>query len=302
MNNFCPNGVPFWHICTSGKSQAVLFPKEEYYKFAINALAFSLATINSFHMNVRLYAFCIMSNHIHLIIEGEYDNCVLFFSDYKMRLKRAKILDDNGNSSKLFTPTVVPIESAEQLRIEIGYVHRNPLKAFGILPTFYKWSTGTVYYNPLKYNFSKVTYNSLSQRAKMNLSHTKKEIDTPETYTISDGLIDICSFCEIDKGEKYFNNANYYITFLSRSIEIDSVISKSTNGQKSDNELLALLPGLCKKHFPFSKSNMKELTPDQKTKLAKELHFNYHSGNHQISRILAIPLEQVCLWFPQKEK
>ncbi|MBR0290772.1 MAG: hypothetical protein IJQ79_01410, partial [Bacteroidales bacterium] len=58
---FDQNG-PYWHIATPGNLTEVLFTSPDEYRFGV-----SLAAICAMESGMKVYAFEIMSNHLHEI-------------------------------------------------------------------------------------------------------------------------------------------------------------------------------------------------------------------------------------------
>ena len=60
----CPQ---FWHLCTPGKSQCLIFRNKSDYVAGMNLVALSA---NKFSETVEIYAFELMSNHFHFLIKA----------------------------------------------------------------------------------------------------------------------------------------------------------------------------------------------------------------------------------------
>ena len=75
---------PFWHLYTDGRIMEDFLCTEEDFKIAMTALA--IATV--LFKKVRIITFELMSNHIHLILNGEAEDCMRLFERLKARLKR----------------------------------------------------------------------------------------------------------------------------------------------------------------------------------------------------------------------
>ena len=57
------SGQTFWHVCTPGTIQSVIFRSPEEYRFVVNAVA-----VSAHDAGVRIITFEIMSNHVHIIV------------------------------------------------------------------------------------------------------------------------------------------------------------------------------------------------------------------------------------------
>ncbi len=77
---------PFWHLHTPGEGQELIFKSEDDYKFGITSSALSLQDMKA--SGLKLYAFAIMSNHIHNLLGGSREDCVEYFNIWKARIQR----------------------------------------------------------------------------------------------------------------------------------------------------------------------------------------------------------------------
>ena len=60
---------PWWHLYTPGPSTPAMLLNDEDYRFAMNLLARCSVQFP----NVKIVAFALMSNHIHLVISGKIE-------------------------------------------------------------------------------------------------------------------------------------------------------------------------------------------------------------------------------------
>ncbi len=120
---FCENEFynlgPFWHLCTPGELQEMLFKSEEDFKFGITSMAISLHEVNSSGRSVYLYAFAVMSNHVHELLSGSYDDCMEYFRIRKMKLKRYFPSDVDLTS---FNCQLIQVETVNDFRHEVAYI------------------------------------------------------------------------------------------------------------------------------------------------------------------------------------
>lgn len=121
----------YWHICTDGLSREIIFKSEDDFIFGMNGVP-----VYSFHFDVRIMAFCLMSNHVHFITYGSGTGCKGFIRGYRKRLSCLTDMHAASVSIKL-------IDDTDYLMKAIGYVLRNPVGAGEkVLPTTYRWGSG----------------------------------------------------------------------------------------------------------------------------------------------------------------
>ena len=103
---------PFWHLCTPGTYQELLFADEEDFRIGVNSAALTKGPIT-------LYSSTVMSNHLHDIGAGPLEELLSYFDRRKSFLKR--YLKEKGRIVNLedFSCTPIPIESLKVLRNEI---------------------------------------------------------------------------------------------------------------------------------------------------------------------------------------
>ncbi len=113
-------GGPYWHLYTSGNLTEIIFRNRESFEFGMTFIALSSA-----EYKVSIITFAIMSNHIHVIIEGEEDECLRFFEKFKTRLKRYYSSQKVFVDFSKFNCSLTHIDDLKSIRNEIVYVNRN---------------------------------------------------------------------------------------------------------------------------------------------------------------------------------
>lgn len=292
---FNENG-PYWHIC-SPEDHQVMFYCDQEFKQGVTILAASASDCR-----VRIIAFELMNNHIHLILAGSENECVNLFEIYKQRLNRYLVSRGSGIFSKFFIPKVIPITDVKMLRNEISYVHRNcivpdPDKS----PFSYQWGTGYIYFNELAYLFPHTDFSSLKLKEKRELLRSR-QVDLPEFFQVFNGMISPLSFCSIDEGQMYFRNAMSYYLAMFNDYESYSKIAKrdSETSIISYDEFFYAACSICKSEFGVN--SPQKLSKEDKIKLAKRMHDDYHSNNAQLNRVLGIERAVLNEMFPMPLK
>ena len=75
---------PYWHLYTDGTRMQNIFCNKEDFKIGMWCLAASLHLCKS----VRAVTFELMGDHIHLILTGQKENCIMAFDIFISRLKQ----------------------------------------------------------------------------------------------------------------------------------------------------------------------------------------------------------------------
>ncbi len=137
----------YMHIITRGINRQLLFEEDQDYHQYLKALErYSSET------GVRVCAFCLMENHVHLLVHGESAQVTLlmkklgvYYSGYfNEKYERVGHLFQDRYISE-------PVESESYLFTVFRYILRNPEKA-GICPASeYRWSSYNLYDRPPEY-------------------------------------------------------------------------------------------------------------------------------------------------------
>lgn len=282
---------PFWHLCTPGTHQEILFASPEDYGFGVTSAAVSLDS------SVRIYAMAVMSNHLHDILAGPEEACLAYFKRRKRVLKYYSDASGRKVDWKGFECKLLPVGDVSALRTEIVYVNRNGFLACpDHTPYSYPWSTGMYYFNPVAWEGS-VPYSELPYREKRKLTHSRCQ-DLPETVRVKDGMVHIPSFVQVREGERWFKDAHQYFNLLSRSREAYGEVAKRLGDEVflTDSELFDAVCSYCR--VQFGQTRPTALSPNDKVSAAVMMKREYHASNGQIRRMLRLDASIVQELFP----
>jgi len=287
---------PFWHLYTDGRVMEDFLCTEEDFKTAMTALAVAAVLFKK----VRIITFELMSNHIHMILNGEAEDCLELFERFKARLRR--ILKTNGRiiNWDAFKADILPIETLNALRNEIIYVNRN---AFVANPQFtpfnYPWGGGCAFFQPYFNRLPASSLRELGVNKARELTHFR-EIRLIEDLKFFGDIVFIPSFCRTDIGESMFRDARSYFNSLTRNAEAFSQIAQRVKDSVflTDEEMYAAATMYAEK--TYGNRQLSLLNPEQKIQLSKELHFKYNASNQQIRRLLKLDISILNELFPQQ--
>lgn len=277
------NGGPFWHICTDGQSMEIICETEEDYKFAVTVIAIAAALTG-----VKILTFQVMSNHIHVIVEGLESMCKDFFSEIKRRLRRYRNSNGRFASFEKFEASFIPIDNLRSMRYEIAYSNRNGYLANPYCTPFsYPWGAGYLYFNPHAFVTAAAPLGDLTRDEKLKLCRSRIP-DLPAGYMVKDGLILPQSFCAIKYGESLFRDAHQYFSIVSKNYEAYSEIAKRLGDDVflTDDEMFAALSMLSKKKYGDGRVTL--LPNASKIELAKTMRSDYNASEGQIQRLLRL--------------
>ncbi len=281
---------PFYHLCTPGDSQLVLFDTDGDFRYAMNLMASSAYQEPDFNV----ITFEIMRTHLHVIGEGSFSAAHEWFSKMRRRLYRFYQSEGVVKDLKSFQASIFPIEDLSFLRNSIAYVNRN-----GYLvhpehtPFSYPWGANRFYFNPDAKERCDIAFGDLSVRQKRSLFGSHK-IDFYRGASIVDGYISPEAYCDLYTGEKLFRDARHYFGLVSRSVEAYKDIANLLGDSLfyTDDELYLIVRQLCRDRYGNARPEI--LTMDQKMELARMLHFDYKSSDRQIQRMLRLEERKVA--------
>ena len=132
-----------YHVTCRGVARRVLFECEEDRRFLGKLLRKNLG-----EYEVELFAWCFMSNHVHLLLHANLET----ISAFMQKTLRAYAVYFNGKYDRvghLFQGRFgsVAITTDSQLMTAVRYIHRNPSEIPGLSYETYKWSSYLEYLN-----------------------------------------------------------------------------------------------------------------------------------------------------------
>ncbi len=293
-NNFLDRGQ-FWHLFTPGNCQEIIFMNDDDYKFGMTSSAMSLADINESGNPLKLYAFALMSNHVHNLLCGSEEACHEYFILWKARLQR--YFSSKVDFSK-FNCKLTQVDTLKSFRYEVAYINRNGfVYNRKEIPFSYEWSSGRYHFNPVTREIPLTAVKDIRCREKRTLfkSRNSNHYDSLKTYK---GYISPLSFCEIKDGEDLYNSPHQYFNYLYKSVEEHSLIAQRIGDSifLNDNEMLSIVYN--KSRELYKVDNPKLLRPDDKIEMARFMHHEYNASNGQIQRMLKLDKYMVESLFP----
>lgn len=292
------DGGPYWHLCTPGEGVSDIFATEEDLKFGVNNLAYCILS-----RNIKIHAFSIMSNHIHLVAEGLFSDMEEFFRKYRARLslylsKKMKVCNLDR-----FRAQILPIDNLAYLRNSIAYVNRNAFVVDNFQTPFsYRWSSGIKYWGGMDLDdFYSLPIRKLTQR-EIRALFMCSDAKIPEEYRIINDYVHPLSICD-PKCLSFFRDAHQYLGLINyRNLESLKEIATMI-GEKivvSDHELNSIVYLLAKRDYQVPNPTL--LPPQAKIEVAKSMRLSYNASNKQIQRILKLDEKTVNSLFPLTAK
>lgn len=284
----------YWHIYSDGRKIDFLFRDESEFIAGMNRIA--LCSLIS--GGVRIHAFCLMFNHIHILMSGSAECARNFINEYK-RLTGIWVRKHGcGQIIGDFDVRMKEVDTLEYLLTTVAYIHRNPMVAgFPYRIECYPWSSAALYFSgdnnytqmclrsdPIGNWFPASSIGELRMR-KLLCSHKR----IPGEWMVrTDGLINPGNYISYESIERKFASQRHYLFILSRMSEPE--INKSLDGGNrimlSDREIRTITLEMAEKDY--SVTRILDLGISERLALAVKLRSQYGVPLKQLGRILRI--------------
>ncbi|MCQ2184148.1 MAG: hypothetical protein MJY62_01895 [Bacteroidales bacterium] len=258
-----------------------MFSNEDDFKVAMSVLA----VCSRVHSRIRIYAFQLMSNHIHFVVGGEVGDIMEFFDYFVSRLRKAL---GGGMDLSGFTLKLFPVTDLSYMRNAIVYVNRNGFVVNrNVTPFSYPWGSSQCFFQPLAARYVLAAGEPIGNSRLRALMHSRS-CDEFKDLEMIDGYVSPLEFCDVGTAERLFRDAAQYFNLISRNVEVYSEVAKSIGESVffSDSDLFQVALKLAKQCY--GASDLRTLNVSDKLDLARRLHFDYNAGNKQIHRLLKI--------------
>lgn len=284
---------PFFHIYSQPLGSDLFYQDDEDRIVTMNRIA-----LEGIQLPIRIWAFTLMSNHFHFIIEGEKGPALLFFQKLKDALSRYYGRKGRHLLMRSVISDTTPITSLKQLRDEVVYVLRNPYVVRNdVNPLNYRWSSGFLYFNDYLSFFSRTPMKELSARMKREITKSR-DYHLPDHYFLLGEYISPASYIDPTWVERLFTGARQFTLWLFKNVEAQVEVSRRYGEEPnfSDEELLRTMLQLCRRRFGVP--GPRDLTLQQKKELAILLKNTYCASNGQLQRLTTLNIQEISALFP----
>ena len=281
-------GGPFF-IVTTENLPWLLFTSEQEFVDGTNMVAVALAGLG-----LRLLNEVAMNNHLHFLLEGPFEQVLLFTERLRKTMSRYQLSRGNLSLAK-WGIQIKAVTYLRNLQNAILYISRNPSVAGrDVTPVGYTWSGAQLMFNEnLRYYLQGEPFNSLSFREKRAITRSR-DTTLPDSYRVLNGMILRQSFVDYKRAEEFFESAHQYFRLLARRVESDAETARWIGES-------ILLPNEDVFRIVADWYNVKMvslLNPTQRLEAARRMKAELMSNNKQIAQVLRLPLEQIDQLFP----
>ena len=254
----------------------------------------------SLRFHLTIYAFALMPNHLHLIVEGTGANCLDAFDYLKHKLSERLKRDGCAPLPENYWFKLVKIEDEEQLKREIIYVLRNPLEKGNGTVGGYLWASGWLYFSNLSKAMGGTLAGGMSKRSKYKYFTT--ELAIPDHWRVHPylGLLPE-SFVDTTLVERLFPSPKDLQVALVKDYEVFFQIARRLGElyEFSKTEIAGIVNQTLQKRF--GGRNLMDLTEQDKGKMALILNREYGLTSYQISKSIFLKELVVRQFLSSKE-
>ena len=285
----------YYHFCTDGLKDGELFNSAEEYAFGM-----TLIGMMSHLFSLKIYAFTLMSNHVHIILSGTGANCLQAFDYLKRKLSARLKRDGYAPLPEEYWFKLVEITTPEQMRSEIIYVLRNPLEKGLAMVEGYLWGSGWLYYSGFGELIDLHSSDKKSTRENRKLTGGHEPVPGDWRFHPYLGLHPAC-FVDTALVKKLFPEAKDLQTALVKDYEvvfqIASRLGEICEFNKAEQE--SIVSQTLQKRF--NGRSLNTLSEEDKGKLAIILNREFGFNSYQISTNIYIKEKVIRQLLSSKE-
>lgn len=288
---------PFYHLHTKPLETELIFQDDEERKVAINFIG-----IIAREVHIDILAFVLMSNHFHFILRGSEVDGLEFFHRLKKRLSYFLARKGRPGVLDAVVPKMSAITTLSQFRNEIAYVIRNPyVVVVDVNPLAYPWSSGYLYFNPFLPHLGSKPVSELTFRERRSITRSSDAV-LDSSFKVREGMIAPECFVHYQLVEQLFPHARKFTWWVFKNVEAQVEVAGSLDEHPnlSDDELFVVTMRICENHF--CKKSTRELSEQEKKKLAVKLKNDWYASNAQIARLSGLSPDKVNALFPLSAK
>lgn len=226
-----------FHIMVRSISEVKLFKSNKDKKVYLSLMK-KYQTLYHF----KVYAYCIMDNHAHFVIDvnGADISNIMHCTDLSYARYFNKAHNRHGHLFQdRFKSKIV--KSDRYLRVVTGYIHNNPvdLRGFGSNPEKYQFSSLPSYLNLQKDPFNLLDNNFINSFFRFNVKKSNDDMTISRENYLK--YVNGCSDPEVKKSIAFTGDCSEYVSCtkpLIRKFDINDVISYVSEKTGEDSLLI----------------------------------------------------------------
>ena len=272
----------YYHLCTDGK-KGLLFHTNEQYAFTMCSIA-----IITLKYKVKVYACEVMPTHVHLLLSGTGEQCVECYKFIIARIRKKLKEEGYPLPPDDYWFKLRSVDNTESFKKLVVYLARNKYEKGDCTPVGHLWGTGYLIYNQFAALITGTKVSEMSARQVARITGTTMEL--PPDWEIHPmlGILPRC-FISTDKVYELFPTAKDYVTAMVKDYESIVKIAASVDEEISFSleEAKDIVNILSQNMFPSVR--FRDLTPEQKGKIAVKANASYGLSAKYLAQTLYIP-------------
>lgn len=297
--------LQFYHLTSDGALTPRFIDTSSQDRTLDYRAVFNLIAVCAAYCKVRIVAFAIEETHMHVLMEGSYDECeafkIMFERSYIRHVTKTR---GTAKGAKLDLD-ILPINDENHLLDIATYVVAQPTKdGKAVLPYDYKWGTGSMYFRSQNHisiwRFDDdgvlrdpVPAGSLSYTAVRKIACSKRRI--PKEWRICNDLILPENYVDVALYERIYRTHNRFRVFMASSKQKDAEIKRQEASYLGvtldDMEATQYCREMCQSMFGITV--VSKLDAEQRVQLAQRLRSLYKMSFRQLAKLTLLPLNEI---------
>ena len=275
-----------YHLAIDSYETGQMFHNDRQFASGMNTVA-----VCQYLYNIKIITFNLMVNHAHFLIWASGSDSVDFFLAFKKRINAQLVEDGFPPLPEDIGYKLIPIDGNDPYELcnQLVYIARNPYKANkNITPSGYLWGSNYLLFSDISKLIEKKPLAACTQRFQRELLKTKVRL--PDSYLINEslGIVLPESYVFYRKAEEILKSSWKYCGDLVKNMDAYVKISSKIGAkiEINDVELDTIIYSICRNQFNVK--SFRELSLDNRCRLAVKLHKDYYIEPKRICRKLAI--------------
>lgn len=279
-----------YHVCIRRKDKSILCARPNDYDAMVKCIAVS-ASINQ----ITIIAYCIMSNHIHILVRYSKDEEFNKFTSALMRSYSRYLNKEYGDEHSFKRQSEISVKSIvseKHLKNSLAYILNNP-KDNGCQDVLsYEWSSARCLYvsgQPPVGSINLKEFNILECRA---ILKAKKVSQYRNWWINKNQHLEPCSFCDWESAEAIYGNKNNLLSALD-TINMEYLYRSNIYlpiNKLSDEELYLEINNIAKSIYS---KNYRDLYKLEAYRIIRIVKKQYLTTDTQLARILRLPIHEI---------
>lgn len=285
-----------WHFSTDGNAVDAMFEDDDDFKAGMNRIYMVIQDYN-----VVILAFSLMDTHVHFILYGTFEACNRFMHEYVRRTSwYISVTHHESNKLDGVPINYQAVDTDSYLKTVICYTVKNA-PAGGIMfnALDYPWSSGPLYFKRPGYWSSPRWMDETKAAGSMGVVDHRKALRTRKDELARRAprmigpLVFPGEYVAYEVVERIFKTCKSFNFFLSITKEED------VDARGGSISLLSIPMQEMRQHKNevcrelFGTPSVRQLSMQQRLRLARTLRSRYNSSIKQIARLAGLVYDEV---------